>query len=181
MDIEQLKIKLSEVKDALKKELAGFRANRPTAALVEDIKVVCYDQSMTIKQIGSISIVPPREIQIQVWDKTVVNDVVKAIEANGAGLSPQSDGNLIRVYLPELSQERRQELAKKVGQVTEQFRIQVRHWRDEANKEAQAAFDRKEIGEDQKFRNKEMIQKEIDKANADIESILNIKIREIEE
>lgn len=181
MNLEDLKIKLNESREALKKELAGFRANRPNAAMVEDIKIVCYDQPMTIKQVGSISIVPPREIQIQVWDKATTAAVVKGIEASGMGLTVQSDGNVVRVYLPELSQERRQELVKKVKQVAEQFRIQIRQWRDEANKEVQAGFDRKEIGEDQKFKAKELVQKEVDRANEGVEILLTAKIKEIEE
>jgi len=181
MNLEELKVKLNELKEALKKELAGFRANRPNAGLVEDIKIVCYDQTMTIKQVGSISIVPPREIQVQVWDKAATGAVVKGIESSGMGLTVQSDGNLIRVYLPELSQERRQELSKKVKQVVEQYRIQIRHLRDEANKDIQASFDRKEMGEDQKFKTKEFVQKEIDKANEAVENLLVAKIKEIEE
>lgn len=181
MNLEELKTKLNETRESLKKELSGFRANRPNSAMIEDIKVVCYDQQMTIKQVGSISIVPPREIQIQVWDKTVIGVVSKAIESAGLGLTAQSDGNVIRTYLPELSQERRQELIKKVKQVVEQYRIEIRHLRDEINKTIQMDFDSKAIGEDQKFKSKELVQKEIDKANSSIEDLLSAKIREIEE
>ncbi len=181
MDLENFKIKLTESKESLKKELAAFRANRPNAALVENIKLICYDQPMTIKQVGSISIVPPREINIQVWDKTTVGVVVKAIESSDLGLTAQSDGNVIRIYLPELSQERRQELSKKIKQVAEQYRIQIRHLRDDANKEIEANFSAKEIGEDQKFKLKETVQKEVEKANTGVEEMLAAKIKEIEE
>lgn len=178
--IEDFKKRLQGIEEALKKELASLRSNRPTPALVEDIKVSYYDQLLPIKQLGSISVVPPREIDIHVWDKEAVNGIVKAIEAVGYGFSARNEGNLIRIHLPELSGERRKELIKKAKQIVEDHRIRIRHLRDEHNKNIQKNFDDHKISEDQKFKLKETVQKEVDKMNGDIEKILENKIKEIE-
>jgi len=162
-----------------KKEIAGIRGNRPSPALVENLKVDYFGQSLTIKQLGSISVIPPREIDINVWDKNVVPGIVKAIGT--AGLSANFEGKLIRINLPPLTEERRQELIKNVRKIAENFRIQLRHQRDEINKEITRSFETKEINEDQKFKLKEEAQKNVDSVNQEIEDILNKKTKELQE
>lgn len=162
-----------------RKEMNGIRTNRPSPALVENISVSCYGRSMLLKQIGSIGVVPPREIIIQVWDKGTVSSVVKAIDSASIGLSASIDGNTIRLRLPELNRERREELIKHAGKLAEQYRIQVRHLRDEANRTIQKLADSHEINEDQKFKLREEIQKQTDAANHTIEDLLKRKIEEI--
>lgn len=179
MDTNVFKEQMKKVVGALKKELSGVRTNRPNTALIEDLSVTCYDQTMPIKQLGSVGVTPPREIHVQVWDKEAVNAVVKAIESSSLNLTPQVDENIVRVYLPELSEERREELVKHVKKATEQYRIQIRHGRDDVNKEIQKNFDANEIGEDDKFRLKEGVQKIVTETNDDIEKVLNAKIEEI--
>lgn len=178
--IENFKNHLEPILASLKKELAVLRSNRPSPALVEDIKVSYYNQLLTVKQLGSISVVPPREIDIHVWDKEALNSIIKAIETSGHGFSVQSEGNLVRIYLPELSEERRKELLKKAKQIAEEHRIKIRHLRDEGNKQIQKDFEGRKIAEDQKFKLKEQIQKEVDRVNGEIEKILEAKIKEIE-
>mgnify|MGYP001587083610 FL=1 len=167
--------------ESLKTELAGVRTNRPNPKLVEDIKVDYLGQILTIKQLGSISIIPPREIDISVWDKAAINSVAKAVETSGRGLTANVDGNLIRINLPTLTDERRQELIKLAKSLTEQSKIRIRSLRDEANKKIEAAFKAKTLSEDQKFKTKEQVQKAVDKVNAEIESLLAGKIKEINE
>ncbi len=166
---------------SLKKAYSGVRASRPNTALVEDLKVEYYGQVMPVKQLGTVGVRPPREIDIQVWDQNAVPLVVKAIESSSLNLSANVTGNSIRINLPELSRERREELTKYVKKITEEHRIQLRHLRDEANKKVQSSFDTGEIAEDQKFKLKESIQKEVDKINEEVEKLLENKIREIEE
>ncbi len=178
--LEDFKKHSGEVVQSFKKEIGGVRTNRPSPALVEDLRVNHYEQTMPLKQVGSVSVMPPREINIQVCDKSAVPAVVKAIETSNLGLSAQADGNLIRIHLPELSSERREELVKHVKRLTEQYRIQLRHFRDEANKKIQKSFDGREINEDQKFKLKESVQEETDKINKEIDNLLNKKIAEIE-
>lgn len=177
-DFEQ---KLKPLIESLKQELLNLRTNRPTPKLVENIKVDYMGQQLTLKQLGSISIVPPREIDVSVWDKNAVGPVAKAIETSGLGVTANIDGNLIRLNLPPLTDERRQELIKLVKSTAEQTRIKIRALRDEANKHAEAMFKDKKISEDQKFKTKKQIQDAVDKANAEIEKLLEAKIKEISE
>ena len=163
----------------LKNEFSGVRTNRPSPKLVEDVKVNYMEQQMLLKQLGSISIVPPREIDVSVWDKEAVAAVVKAIETSGLGLTANTQGNLIRINLPMLTDERRLELTKFVKNLTEQTKIRVRNLREDANKKIEGAFKAKVISEDQKFKGKEQVQKVVDKTNADIEMHLAAKIKEI--
>lgn len=167
--------------DSFKKEISSVRSNRPSASLIEDLKVSYYDQIVPIKHVGSIGITPPREIHIQVWDKGAISSIVRAIETSQLGLSAQVDGNIIRMYLPELSQERRDELIRYVKKVAEQYRIQIRHSRDEVNKQILKLCDDDEISEDEKFAYKGKVQDIVDGVNEDIEKHLSLKIKEINE
>jgi len=171
-DIEQ---KTKAIFDALRQEIVSIRTNRPTAKLVEDIKADYFGQQTPIKQLASISIVPPREIDISVWDKNALAPVVKAIESSNLGVTANVDGNLIRINLPPLTDERRKELTKLIKGIVEQSRIKIRAMRDEANKKT------KDAPEDQKFKLKEKIQDIVDKTNKEIEAMLAAKIKEIEE
>jgi ribosome recycling factor len=177
--LEKFKKEITLLIESFKKEILVIRGNRPSPALVENLKVDYFGQSLLIKQLGSISIVPPREIDINVWDKNAIPGVVKAVETNG--LTANYEGKLIRINLPPLSEERRQELIKAVKKIGETFKIQLRAHRDETNKEIARSFDAKEISEDQKFKLKEETQKNVDSANKEIENILDKKIKELEE
>ena len=109
---QELENKIKEILNYFKDQLSAIRSGRPTPKLVEDLSVDYFGQKMTIKQLGSINIIPPREIQISVWDKQAVGGVIKAIENSNLSVSANTDGNLIRINLPALSTERRQELIK---------------------------------------------------------------------
>lgn len=167
--------------DGLKAELSGIRTNRPHPGLIEDIKVDYMGQSLMIKQLGSISIIPPREINVSVWDAAALPSVVKAIETSGRGLTANVSGNLIRINLPTMTDERRAELSKLVKSTVEQVKIKIRSLREDANKRVEAAFKAKTLSEDQKFKTKEQIQKSVDKINAEIENLLVGKLKEISE
>lgn len=182
MDIlKNLEVKILEALKRFKEQLAGIRGGRPTSKLVEDIPVEYFGQKLAIKQLGSISIIPPREIQVSVWDKNVAPVVLKAIESSNLNASANIDGNLVKINLPPLSGERRQELVKIVKKEAEETRVRIRNIRDEANKEINRRFGDKKISEDEKFKLKEEVQKLIDKSNEEIEKILGNKIKEIEE
>lgn len=179
--VEEFKSEIEKVLSDLKRELAGIRTNRPSASLLEDLKVDYYGQVLPLKQIGSIGVTPPRELHVQVWDKEAVASVVKAIEASALGLTPNVEGNTIRIYLPELSEERRAEFVKHVNRIAEEHRIKIRHSRDEANKRIEKAFDQNELNEDQKFKCKEGVQKETDRVNEEIVKMVALKTKEINE
>ena len=173
-ELKQFEDFLRKITENFKNEISGIRTNRPSPKLVEDIKVDYFDQKMTVKQLGSIAIVPPREININIWDKRAVGPVAKAIEVSGLGLSSNIDGNLIRVNLPQLTDERRQELAKLIKSLAENSRIKIRSSRDDTNKKAKALPD-----EDNKFKSMKKIQDLVDKYNKEIENSLSAKVQEI--
>jgi len=179
--VQDLEQKIKESLEYLKSQFAAVRGGRPSPKLVEDISIDYFGQRMPIKQAGSISVNPPREILISVWDRQAVSIVAKAIESSNLNVSANTDGNLIRINLPPLSAERRQELAKVVKKESEEARIKIRSLRDEVNKKIRQREENGEITEDQELKLKEQIQKSIDKANKDIEEMLEKKIKEIEE
>ena len=115
--------------EALRREFAGLRTGRASAHLLEPITVHAYGGDMPITQVGTISVPEPRMITVQVWDRGLVSAVEKAIRDAGLGLNPASDGQLVRVPIPELSQERRQELTKVAHKYAEQARVAVRNVR----------------------------------------------------
>lgn len=178
--LNDFKNTLAKLTDEVKAAVASVRTNRPHSGLVEDIKVNHYGGVFPVKQLGSVGVTPPREIRIEVWDATAVAAVAKAIESSSLGLTANVEGNIIRMFLPELSDERRKELIKYIGQVAEEHRIKVRHARDEANKRTQKALDGGELTEDQKFRLKEDIQKATDEWNKAVGAIVEKKTEEIQ-
>ncbi len=179
--IEEFKQGLERAVQAFKHEMTGVRASRPSTALLENLQVSYYGETMPMKHVASISVAPPRDIFVQAWDKEAVPAITKAIETSSLGLNPQTEGMSVRVRLPELSQERRDELIRYVKKLSEQSRIQIRTLRDEFNKKVQSGFEEGKYNEDQKFKLKEQIQKETDHANLQIESLVKSKIDEINE
>lgn len=180
MDIKQLDLKLKGIIESFRNDLSGIRANRPNPKIVEDVAVEYMEQRMSVKQLGSINVVPPREIQISVWDKNSLAPVAKAIESANLGLSVAVSGNMIRVNLPALSDERRTELIKIAKKVSEEARIRIRSARDEENKKIDAAEKAKVITKDDQFKSKKQSQEVVDKANKEIEAQLAAKAKEIE-
>lgn len=173
-DLKNFEQKLKLITEDFKSQTAGIRTNRPSAKMVEDIRVDYFGQKMPIKQLASISVVPPREIDISVWDKGVVGAIAKAIEVSGLGLTANIDGSLIRLNLPPMTDERRQEFTRLVKSIAEEHRIKIRAARDEVNKKAKALSD-----EDDKFKSLKKIQDFVDKANKEIEASLENKVKEI--
>lgn len=180
-DIKNLEEELKKIIESFKSELGGIRTNRPTTKLIEDIKVDYFDQKVPIKQIGSIGIVPPREIQISVWDKAAVSRVSKAIEEANIGVTPNVQGNTVRIILPPLSEERRGELIKLIGKISETYRIRARSLRDDFNKKIKKSEEGGELREDEKFKAQEKIQELINKTNENIDDFLENKTKEIKE
>ncbi|MEO3430058.1 ribosome recycling factor [Pelagibius sp. CAU 1746] len=128
-DLSDIKRRMDGAIDALHKEFAGLRTGRASAGLLEPIHVDAYGASMPMNQVGSISVPEPRMVTVQVWDRGMVGAVEKAIRESGLGLNPASDGQLIRVPIPALSEERRVELTKIAGKYAEQARVAVRNVR----------------------------------------------------
>ena len=166
---------------ALGGELASVRTSRPTPALVEDIKIEYFEQLVPIKQLGSLSIVPPREMVISLWDPSGLQTVAKALEDTKRGFGVSVRGNSVVISLPPLSQERRNELIKIAKTMAENTKIRLRGLRDTANKSLSAAQSAKSITEDMEFKGKKKIQEATDRMNKEIEGALAKKVVEINE
>jgi ribosome recycling factor len=123
MNLDQTKQRMEGALDALRKEFSGLRTGRASINLLDNVQVDAYGSMMPLNQVGTVGVPEPRLITVQVWDKGLVKNVEKAIRDAGLGLNPQPDGQVVRVPLPELSSERRQELVKIAGKYTEQARI----------------------------------------------------------
>ncbi len=174
MEISDFKNRLKEVVGFLTSEMSKIRSGRATPALVEDILVDYFGNKTPIKGLASISSPEPRTIVMEPWDKTVVDAIAKAITQAGLGAQPIVDGNKIRVSLPSLTEERRQEMVKVVSQKVEEAKIKARRVRDEAIKDIQ-----QEKSEDIKFRRKEEIEKAMKENTQVLEDLKNKKEKEL--
>jgi ribosome recycling factor len=177
--LKDLETSLAAATQKLKTELGQVRGSRPSPDLVQDLKVNLYDQQLSIRELGSLSVLPPLTLQIAVWDKNSVGAVVKAIEAAHLGLSVTNEGSNIRATLSPLGNERREELARLVKKTAETTRIQIRARRDEGMKRLKDAENKKEATEDEVFKAKEKIQKAVDKANGEVEKLVREKMNEL--
>lgn len=169
------------VSDKLRDALRLIQSNRPSPEMVGGLRVNYFDQWFTIQQLGTVTVLPPRGIQITVWDKGAVGPVTKAIEDAKMGLTASAEGLIIRATLSALSNERREELAKVIKREMEETKIRVRALRDEANKRIKAAETSGELSKDIAFKTKEKLQKTVDETNRGLEAILEAKITELQE
>ena len=142
-------LKMDKAIEVFSKELSSLRTGRANAAMLDLIKVDVYGQLMPINQIGSITTPEPRMINIQVWDQNNVTLVDAAIQKSELGLNPQIDGQLIRLPIPELNEERRVELKKLIKSMGEKCKISIRNIRRDANEELKKLLKSKDIGEDE--------------------------------
>lgn len=179
--IKQFEVTLRMVLDMLRTEFSGIRANRPTSKLVEDIKVNYMEAVLPIKQLATIGLNPPREIVITPWDPQSAPAIAKAIEDAKTGITAALDGAVVRVTLPTLTAERREELMKVAKATAEKIRIRLRTERDAANKSIEVMLKAKTITEDDRFKSKKKVQEAADKINKEIEALVDSKIKEIGE
>jgi ribosome recycling factor len=142
-------LKMDKSIEAFSKELSSLRTGRANAAMLDLVKVDVYGQQMPINQIGSITTPEPRMINIQVWDQNNVPLVDAAIKKSELGLNPQIDGQLVRLPIPELNEERRTELKKMIKSMGEKCKVSIRNIRRDANEELKKLLKSKEIGEDE--------------------------------
>jgi ribosome recycling factor len=152
-------LKMRKTIEALVKELAGIRTGRASPALVEHIKVDYHGVVTPLIQIASISVPEPKTIAIHPWDRSIINNIDKAILKSELGLNPINDGTIIRITLPPLTEERRKDLVKIVHKRLEESRISIRNIRREVVDELKAAEKSKEISQDQSIRASEQLQK----------------------
>jgi ribosome recycling factor len=157
-DEKSYSVKMDKAIEVFAKELSSLRTGRANAAMLDLVKVDVYGQQMPINQVGSITTPEPRMINIQVWDANSVPLVDAAIKKSDLGLNPQIDGQLIRLPVPELNEERRTELKKIIKSIGEKCKVSIRNIRREANEELKKLLKAKEIGEDEEKSSEKNVQ-----------------------
>jgi ribosome recycling factor len=167
--------------EALRKEFAGLRTGRASVNLLDQIHVEAYGGSMHLSQVATVSVPEPRLITVQVWDKQLAKAVDKAIRESGLGLNPQQDGGLIRVPIPELNQERRNELAKVAGRYAEQARVAVRNIRRDAMEMLKKLEKDGDISEDEHTKLSGEVQHLTDQHTKKVDEALQAKDKEIKQ
>ena len=172
-------LKMDKSIEAFSKELSSLRTGRANAAMLDLIKVEVYGQQMPINQIGSITTPEPRMINIQVWDQNNVSLVDAAIQKSELGLNPQIDGQLIRLPIPELNEERRNELKKLIKSMGEKCKISIRNIRRDANEELKKLLKAKEIGEDEEKSFEKNVQTITDNHIKVVDEKVSLKEKEI--
>lgn len=165
--------------EALKHDLSGLRTGRANIALLDTIKVEVYGSSMPLNQVATVSVPEPRMLSVQVWDKGNIQPVEKAIRSAGLGLNPMVDGPNIRLPIPDLTEERRKDLAKLTGQFAEKARIAIRNVRRDGMDDLKADESKKEISEDDKKRLETEVQKLTDEMIAEADKLSEAKEQEI--
>lgn len=171
--------KMNKALDNLKKEYLGLRTGRASTSLLEPISVEAYGGKVPINQIGNMSVPESRLLTVQVWDETLIQSVEKAIRNSDLGLNPMIEGNVIRVPIPELSQERRVEIAKVASKYSEDTKVTIRNIRRDAMDLIKDEEKNKKISKDESFNFSEDIQKMTDKFIEKIDDLYQEKERDI--
>jgi len=178
-DEKSYSLKMDKAIEVFLKELSSLRTGRANAAMLDLVKVDVYGQQMPINQVGSITTPEPRMINIQVWDTSNVALVDAAIKKSDLGLNPQIDGQLIRLPVPELNEERRTELKKLIKSIGEKCKVSIRNVRREANEELKKLLKSKDIGEDEEKSSEKNVQSITDEHIKTVDEKVSLKEKEI--
>ena len=178
-DEKSYNLKMDKAIEVFLKELSSLRTGRANAAMLDLVKVDVYGQQMPINQVGSITTPEPRMINIQVWDASNVSLVDAAIKKSDLGLNPQIDGQLIRLPVPELNEERRTELKKLIKSIGEKCKVSIRNIRREANEELKKLLKSKDIGEDEEKSSEKNVQSITDEHIKTVDEKVSLKEKEI--
>jgi len=178
---ENAGIKMEKSVNLLAQELSRLRTGRASPAILEGIKVEYYSSTLPLNQVATISIPEPRLIVIQPWDKTALGEIEKAIYKSAVGLTPNNDGNVIRLSVPPLTTERREELIKLTQKMGEEAKVAIRNIRRDANNEIKKGEKEKKISEDESFKTQEHVQKITDEFIEKVDEVLEKKEKEIRE
>lgn len=176
-DINDIKRRMEGATNALKHELGGLRTGRAAISMVEPVQVEAYGSHMPLNQVATVSVPEPRLLSVQVWDKSMVKAVETAIVNSNLGLSPATEGQVIRLRIPELNEERRKELVKVAHKYAEAARVAIRHVRRDGLDILKK--NEKDMSEDDGKRLSNDVQKATDNAIADVDKLLATKEKEI--
>jgi len=178
-DINDIKRRMQGAITTLKHEFGGLRTGRASATLLDPVQVEAYGTQMPLNQLATVSVPEPRLLSVQVWDKSMVTPATKAIQASNLGLNPSVDGQVIRLRIPELNEERRRELVKVAHKYAEAAKIAVRHVRRDGLEALKKLEKDHKISEDDGKRSADQVQKATDEAIVEIDRTLATKEKEI--
>ncbi|WP_037501335.1 ribosome recycling factor [Sphingomonas jaspsi] len=178
-DKNDIQRRMTGALENLKHDLAGLRTGRASTALLDPVQVEVYGANMPLNQVATVSVPEPRLISVQVWDRSNMNAVEKAIRSAGLGINPITDGQMIRLPIPDLTEERRKELAKLASQYAEKARVAVRNVRRDGMDALKTDEKKKEISEDEHKRLDTEVQKMTDDTIKDIDAAAHAKEQEI--
>jgi ribosome recycling factor len=179
MQISDFKGDFDSAVSFFKEDISGLRTGRASAAIVEDIMVEAYGTHQTLKSLASINIPDAKTVNIEPWDKSVLSAIEKAVRDSGLGINPVNTGSQVRIFLPELTSERRQELIKILHQKEETARIALRKVREDVKEMIKSAEDSNEVTEDEKYRLEEELDKMVKEYNDKVKEITEKKEGEI--
>ncbi len=179
--VDEAELKMAARIEALKRDLTKIRTGRASLSLLDSIKVDAYGSKMPLNQVAALTIPEPRLISIQPWDPQMLPIIEKAILGSDIGLTPSSDGKVIRLPIPQLTEERRKELVKQVKKIAEEFKVGIRNDRREANDTLKKQKNDKEISEDEMALHQKDVQKLTDDFIKEIDSIAAGKEKEVME
>lgn len=180
-DYDDLERRMTGAISALKGDLAGLRTGRASASMLDPITVEAYGSQMPVNQVATVSVPEPRMISVQVWDKSMVGAVERAIRDSNLGLNPVTDGTTLRLPIPELNEERRTELAKMASKYGENARVAIRHVRRDGMDEAKKMEKDGDLGEDDSRKVADKVQKLTDGYIGQVDEVVTAKETEIKQ
>lgn len=180
-DLADLKRRMNGTLSILKSELAGLRTGRATTAILEPVMVDAYGSQMPISQLATVSVPEPRMISVQVWDKSMVPNVEKAIRESDLGLNPVVDGQLLRLPIPELNEERRLEMVKVVHKYGEQAKVAIRHVRRDGMEALKKMEKDGELSQDEQHTQADEVQKLTDEMIEEVDAMVDKKESEVKQ
>jgi ribosome recycling factor len=178
-DKAELERRMKGAVDTLKHDLASLRTGRANAGMLDPVQVDVYGSNMPLNQVASVTVPEPRMITVSVWDRANVQAVEKAIRASGLGLNPNTEGQTIRLSIPDMTQDRRKDLAKNCSQYGEKARVAVRNVRRDGMEDLKKAEKAKQMSEDEHKREADVVQKMTDKIIVEIDALAAAKEKEI--
>jgi ribosome recycling factor len=181
LSVNEARTHMEKAVDAMRREFTSVRTGKATPALLDTVRVDAYGSKVPINQVGTVGAPEPRLLVIQPWDKSLLKAIETGITTADLGLNPSNDGNVIRVPIPQLTEERRKDMVKLLHKLAEEGRVAIRHARQEANKDIKRKQSSHEISEDDAHRQMEQVQKLTDEYIAKIDQLLKGKEQEVME
>lgn len=177
--IKEMEIKMRKSTDIFQHELSTFRTGRANTAILNTIQVECYGSKMSINQVASMSVIEPKTIDLKPWDKNILQDIEKAILAANLGLSVVNTGDSLKIKFPDLTEETRKEMVKKIKKMGEEAKINIRNIRRESNEKLKSLEKNKQISQDDLKHGEARIQKITDKFISEIDNLVKLKEQDL--